>query len=159
MKQIVPNLIVFDLDNTLWPFHTDQCQRPFQLHSPGIVMDFDGNKYELFPEVIELLRKLKNKNYILAVASRIEDIPTAYQLLIYFNILHFFTYIEVYPCKKTIHFQWLHLKSLLPYDQMIFYDDNIRNIQSVAKLGVRTYHVKNNKGISLRHLQNMGIKL
>lgn len=68
--------------------------------------DLDGNVYTLYPEVIDILLKLTNKNYTLAIASRIEDICTAYQLLIYFNISHFFKYKEIYPCVKTVHFNW-----------------------------------------------------
>lgn len=40
---------------------------------------------------------------------------------------------------------------------MIFFDDDKRNIHSVAKLGVRTHHIKNNKGISFDNLQLLNI--
>lgn len=71
-----------------------------------IVRDLDGNEYTLFPEVRDILLELTNKNYTLAIASRIEDISTAYQLLIFFNISHYFKYKEIYPCSKTVHFKW-----------------------------------------------------
>lgn len=66
----------------------------------------DGNMYKLYPEVLNILSTLFDKNYTLAIASKIEDISAAYQLLIYFNISHFFTYKEIYPFTKTVHFNW-----------------------------------------------------
>lgn len=42
---------------------------------------------------------------------------------------------------------------------MIFFDDDKRNIHSVAKLGVHTYHLKDNNGISFDHLYLSNMKL
>lgn len=42
---------------------------------------------------------------------------------------------------------------------MIFFDDNKRNIHNVAKLGVHTYHIKDNKGISLDDFQLLNINI
>jgi magnesium-dependent phosphatase 1 len=72
----------------------------------GRIKDNDGNEYELYPEVLDILSELKKKNYTLAIASRIEDISTAYLLLIYFNISDFFKFKEIYPGSKIIHFKW-----------------------------------------------------
>lgn len=41
---------------------------------------------------------------------------------------------------------------------MIFFDDDKRNIHSLAKLGVHTYHLQQ-KGISLNDLHLSNIKL
>lgn len=46
----------------------------------------------------------------------------------------------------------LNLKSHIPYNQMMFFDDDKRNIQSVTKLGVRTHHLKDKTGISFKHI-------
>jgi len=40
---------------------------------------------------------------------------------------------------------------------MIFFDDDKRNILSVSKLGVRTCHLKDNKGISFDNLHQSNI--
>jgi hypothetical protein len=47
------------------------------------------------------------------------------------------------------------LKSHIPYSQMIFFDDDKRNIHTVAKLGVHSYHLKDNKGISLENVRQI----
>lgn len=72
----------------------------------GKVKDLNGNVYKLYPDVLDILLALVNNHYILGLASRIEDISAAYQLLIYFKISHFFTFKEIYPCEKTVHFKW-----------------------------------------------------
>jgi predicted phosphatase len=46
---------------------------------------------------------LRNNGYSLAVASRIEDIPGAYQLQQLFGIMQYFQYKEIYPVTKTVH--------------------------------------------------------
>ncbi|XP_050539781.1 magnesium-dependent phosphatase 1-like isoform X3 [Daktulosphaira vitifoliae] len=127
--------------------------KPFQLDCLKKVKDVYGNEYSLFPEVLDALFKLSKENYILAVASRIEDITTAYLLLNFFNIAHYFTYIEIYPYNKSVHFKWLNLKSCIPYNQMVFYDDDVRNIRCVSKLGVHTLLVQSNIGLSYKLIQ------
>lgn len=42
---------------------------------------------------------------------------------------------------------------------MVFFDDDKRNVHSLARLGVHTYHLQNNKGISLNDLHQSNIKL
>lgn len=42
---------------------------------------------------------------------------------------------------------------------MVFFDDDKRNIHSIAKLGVNTYHLKDNKGISFDIICQANIKL
>jgi magnesium-dependent phosphatase 1 len=43
-----------------------------------------------------------------------------------------------YGCKTT-HFQRLHHKTGIPYEQMAFFDNEIWNIQSVSRLGVKCF--------------------
>ncbi|XP_050539783.1 magnesium-dependent phosphatase 1-like isoform X4 [Daktulosphaira vitifoliae] len=102
------------------------------------------------PFQLDCLKKVKD---VYAVASRIEDITTAYLLLNFFNIAHYFTYIEIYPYNKSVHFKWLNLKSCIPYNQMVFYDDDVRNIRCVSKLGVHTLLVQSNIGLSYKLIQ------
>lgn len=43
--------------------------------------------------------------------------------------------IEIYPGSKMTHFQKIHQNTGIPFDEMVFYDDESRN-KEVAKLGV-----------------------
>lgn len=132
-----PALIVLDLDFTLWPFRVDKhAKSPFSTSRKGNVTDTRGKVFRTFPEVPQLLRALKNNGYNLAAASRIEDIPGAYQLLHLFDITQYFQYKEIYPGTKTVHFNHLHAKTGIRFEHMIFFDDDRRNVRDVSRLGV-----------------------
>lgn len=49
--------------------------------------------------------------------------------------LSVFDYLEIYPGSKTTHFARLHKTSGLPYEEMLFFDDESRN-KNVEPLGV-----------------------
>jgi magnesium-dependent phosphatase 1 len=137
-----PALIVFDLDFTLWPFRVDKSAKsPFRVSKKGNVTDAKGRVFKTFPEVPQLLMTLTNNGYSLAVASRIEDIPGAYQLLQLFGITQYFQYKEIYPNTKTVHFHQLHAKTGMKFDHMVFFDDDKRNVRDVSRLGVMAIQV------------------
>ena len=46
-----------------------------------------------------------------------------------------FDYMEIYPGSKTTHFKKLEKKSGVPYEEMLFFDDESRN-KNVEELGV-----------------------
>ncbi|KAJ4451524.1 hypothetical protein ANN_02988 [Periplaneta americana] len=137
-----PGLVVFDLDFTLWPFRVDKNARsPFNVSKKGNVIDTRGKVFKTFPEVPQLLATLSENGFNLAVASRIEDISGAYQLLQLFEITQYFHYKEIYPGTKTVHFKHLHVKTGLEYDRMIFFDDDKRNVRDISRLGVTVIQV------------------
>lgn len=151
-----PGLIVFDLDFTLWPFRVDKCAiSPFSISKKGNVIDTRGKVLKTFPEVPQLLMTLGNNGYTLAVASRIEDICGAYQLLQLFGIMQYFQYKEIYPGTKTVHFNQLHAKTGVEFDRMIFFDDDKRNVRDVSSLGVMAFQVLQD-GMTL-HVLNTGL--
>lgn len=136
-----PAIIVFDLDRTLWPFQVDKdTANPFRRHGDTIV-DSTGKKVSLFPGVPELLKGLVTRGFTLAVASRIEDIMGAFQLLHLFELTSVFTFKEIYPTSKVLHFREIQRKSDIHFNDMIFFDDDERNIKSVGRLGVTPFLV------------------
>jgi magnesium-dependent phosphatase 1 len=137
-----PALIVFDLDFTLWPFRVDKnAKSPFSVSKRGNVIDVRGRVFKTFSEVPQLLMTLTSNGYTLAVASRIEDIAGAYQLLQLFGITQYFKYKEIYPSTKKVHFNQLHIKTGMEFDRMIFFDDDKRNVRDVSRLGVMVFQV------------------
>lgn len=76
----------------------------------GIVTDSTSKIYNTFSDVEKVLLIL-SKITVLGIASRIEDIAGAYQLLHFFGILKYFSIIEIYPCGKIVHFRrYVHQK-------------------------------------------------
>ncbi|CAG9860604.1 unnamed protein product [Phyllotreta striolata] len=137
-------LIVFDLDYTLWPFWVDtHVSPPFKKAPDGKVVDSRNKHIQCYPEVPEILKRLYGEGYILAVASRTSEIQGARQLINLFEWNKYFTYYEIFPGSKTTHFNRIKSLSGLSYNQMIFFDDEERNIRDIKKIGVVSILVKN----------------
>ncbi|XP_053449424.1 magnesium-dependent phosphatase 1 [Nycticebus coucang] len=147
----LPRLAVFDLDYTLWPFWVDtHVDPPFHKSSDGTVRDRRNQDIRLYPEVPEVLERLQRLGVPGAAASRTGEIEGANQLLELFDLVRYFAHREIYPGSKVTHFERLQQKTGVPFSQMIFFDDERRNIVDVSKLGVTCIHVQN--GMNLQTL-------
>ncbi|XP_059474565.1 magnesium-dependent phosphatase 1-like [Neocloeon triangulifer] len=137
MSSRKPKLIVFDLDWTLWPFHVDtNVDPPFTRLPNGNIIDQRKREIEHFPEVPKILERLVSEGYQVAVASRTGEIKGAEQLLQLFDWNKYFSYKEIYPgCKKT-HFSKFKKNSGFDYSEMLFFDDEYRNIRDLVSVGV-----------------------
>ncbi|CAH3174463.1 unnamed protein product [Porites lobata] len=152
----LPKLVVFDLDFTLWPFWADtHVTAPFSRKSNGSVEDRHGYKIKLYDDTLEILRLLKSQGICLAAASRTEDPPAAKELLKVLNIDWYFSYKEIYPGSKVTHFKKFTQASGVPYSNMLFFDDEQRNIHEISRLGVTCVLVR--RGMNLAALQS-GLK-
>ncbi|CAG2159388.1 unnamed protein product [Oppiella nova] len=158
LKDKVDNLkiIVFDLDYTLWPFWVDtHVTPPFRTDQNGKVVDAYGQKVKYYPEVPEVLQTLSLMGYTLGIASRTSATEEAEQLLDLFDWNKYFTYKQIYPGCKTTHFNRIHKDSGVRLSQMIFFDDEIRNIRDLKAKGVTSILVKD--GVNKRVISE-GIK-
>ncbi|XP_064598864.1 magnesium-dependent phosphatase 1-like [Liolophura sinensis] len=132
-----PKLIVFDLDYTLWPFWIDtHVDPPFKKKSDGRIHDRNGQRIKFYSCVPDILQRLQNEGYQLGVASRTGATAEANELLILFDWDKYFAYKEIYPGSKTTHFARFLKNSGLQYQDMLFFDDEHRNIIEVRNLGV-----------------------
>ena len=146
---------MFDLDLTLWECGgtwIDTCYGPpFQLVEPTnttrtttttrYALSVKKEKCMLYDDcwiILEVLMELKSSHGIqLAIASRTQEPKWAKQLLQVLQIDHWFEYHEIYPSSKTRHFRQLQEKSKVDYSEMIFFDDELRNVKQVnSELGV-----------------------
>ncbi|XP_012287392.1 magnesium-dependent phosphatase 1 [Orussus abietinus] len=140
----VPKLIVFDLDYTLWPFWVDtHVTPPFQKGKGNEVVDAHGQKIRYYKEVPDVLEDLTKQKFELGVASRTSEIQGANQLLQLFGWDKYFKYKEIYPGSKVTHFERFHKNSGYSYREMLFFDDEHRNIQDLTKVGVMSILVQN----------------
>ena len=144
-------LVVFDLDFTLWDCGGTWCDHtnpPYYKHN-GIVLDDDQRRIMLYPDVKPILDKLNSRNIQLAVASRTGAPDWADELMQLFDIKKYFQHFEIYPGSKINHFKSLQQKTGLKYNDMIFFDDEYRNIEEVGQLGVEVVFVEDGVDIAL----------
>ncbi|KAL8110050.1 uncharacterized protein LOC141672893 isoform X1 [Apium graveolens] len=132
----LPRLVVFDLDYTLWPFY---CECRSKREMP-----------KLYPHAKPILLALKDMGIDVAIASRS---PTADVAIIFLDKLHIksmFVAQEIYSSwtHKTEHFQRINRLTGVPFNSMLFFDDEDRNIEAVSKMGVTSILVDN--GVDLR---------
>ncbi|KAI5280412.1 Magnesium-Dependent Phosphatase 1 [Manis pentadactyla] len=155
----LPELAVFHLDYTLWPFWVDtHVDPPFHksrwekvgarwgpvrvehtlvFSRDGTVRDRRSHPVRLYPEVPQVLERLRGLEVPVAAASRTGEIEGANQLLELFDLVKYFVHREIYPGSKVTHFERLQQKTRIFFSQMIFFDDEKRNIIDVNKLGTK----------------------
>lgn len=100
----------------------------------------------------EVLNKLKSLGYELAIASRTSATDDAESLLQLFNWNQYFTYKEIYPGMKTKHISSICKDSGAKYDQLLFFDDEHRNIRDLTAINVCSILVEN--GVNLNTIQH-----
>eukprot|EP00252_Welwitschia_mirabilis_P014119 TRINITY_DN31161_c0_g1_i1.p1 TRINITY_DN31161_c0_g1~~TRINITY_DN31161_c0_g1_i1.p1 ORF type:complete len:185 (+),score=21.52 TRINITY_DN31161_c0_g1_i1:237-791(+) len=135
LVQVLPRLVVFDLDYTLWPFYCE-CRS-------------SRDKPSLYPHANGILHALQEKGVSMAIASRSPTPGVAKTFLNKLGITSLFSAMEIFPSwtHKTQHFQKIQQKTGVPFNAMLFFDDEDRNIDSVSKMGVTSIWLGN--GINL----------
>ena len=144
-----PSLVVFDLDFTLWDaggLWCDCLRPPFRLDG-GQVVDDVGRVIRIYPDVLHLLEALPTRGCTLGLASRTGEPEWARKLLGLLGLTTTFRFQAIYPSDKKAHFRQLQSESGLGYEDMLFFDDEDRNIRSVSKLGVHSHLVQ--RGVRL----------
>ena len=137
------SLVVFDLDFTLWDCGGTWCDclsPPFRRTRERVV-DTGDRHVKLYDDVSQIMDHLDKQAIPMALASRTEQPQWASQLLQLLEIQHRFQYSEIYPSSKLRHFQALQQDSQVPYAEMLFFDDEMRNIREVSRQGVCCVHV------------------
>ncbi|CAN6297861.1 unnamed protein product [Urochloa humidicola] len=133
--QVLPRLVVFDLDYTLWPFY---CECRSKRDSPSLFRHARGIMYAL-----------KEKGIDMAIASRSPTPDIAQVFIDKLELQSMFVAQEIFSSwtHKTEHFQKIQRKTGIPYKSMLFFDDEDRNIVTVSKMGVTSVLVEN--GVNL----------
>ncbi|KAJ3698175.1 hypothetical protein LUZ61_001880 [Rhynchospora tenuis] len=135
--EVLPRLVVFDLDYTLWPFY---CECRSKRETPSLYRDAKGIMYAL-----------KDKGIDMAIASRSPTADIANAFLDKLDLKPFFVAIEIFSSwtHKTEHFQKIQRRTNIPYKSMLFFDDEDRNINSVSKMGVTSILVENGLNLDM----------
>ncbi|KYK61318.1 hypothetical protein DCS_02460 [Drechmeria coniospora] len=162
-SRALPKLIVFDLDYTLWPFWVDtHISPPLKVAARNqAATDKFGERYAMYDDVPAILGLLASRRTVkLAVASRTSAPNLARDLL---KMLHigaegerprravdvFDGGMEIYPGSKMRHFEALQRRTGLPFEDMLFFDDEPRNMET-EQLGVTMCLVRD--GVSWREV-------
>ncbi len=141
-------LIVFDLDFTLWDAGGTWCDHltpPF-LRKGAQVIDAYGERVRLYPDVRAILQWCQENEHPTGIASRTGEPTWAKRILDLFDLRDAFDYEQIYPSCKQRHFGELRRQSGMPYQEMVFFDDEYRNIQDVRTMGVHCVHAQ--RGLS-----------
>ncbi|KAK1566482.1 hypothetical protein Q3G72_000608 [Acer saccharum] len=115
--QVLSRLVVLDLDYTLWPFYCE-CRSKREMPS-------------MYPHAKGILHALKGKGIDVAVASRSPTPDIANTFLQKLSIDSIFVAKEIFSSwtHKTDNFQRIHSRTAVPFNSMLFFDDEDRNIQ------------------------------
>lgn len=126
-------LVIFDLDGTLWHDDTER----------------------LCEDTEWVLEYLTGENHTLALASYN---PDAQEVLDRMSILHRFTsVIGDYSMDKYDHVTELMGRLSFDKDQVIFFDDDERNVKMLTQRKVRAHLVDSRCGITLEDINAMGL--
>lgn len=150
----LPELIVFDLDFTLWDCGGTWCDclsPPFRKNN-GRIVDRGNRQVRFYRDVLAILDYCDERALSLALASRTEQPVWAREILGLFDATHRFHFAEIYPSSKLKHFAALSTDSGIQYEAMLFFDDEMRNINEVSGLGVTSVFVSD--GISMDLFQD-----
>ncbi|KAJ1299942.1 hypothetical protein OPQ81_002610 [Rhizoctonia solani] len=168
----MPQLIAFDLDYTLWDFWVDtHVSPPFKRDGNSINQATDRYKTPIsfYKDVPRILQHLVDSKCHIAACSRTSAKDEARQLLTLLLLpsssgsnssaprraIDFFDTLEIYPGSKLRHFKALNKKTGIPYEEMLFFDDEHRN-KEVESLGVTMQLVRD--GMSWKVFQQ-GLEL
>ncbi|KAJ6495249.1 magnesium-dependent phosphatase-1 [Mycena sanguinolenta] len=141
-----PKLIAFDLDYTLWNLWIDTHVTGPLRQSGDSVVDAHGVPVEFYADVPGILRRLRDQGVFIAACSRTHAPDMARQALQLLHVagndeepaqpaIELFDNLQIYPGSKLTHFREIHAKTGIPYNQMLFFDDERRN-REVENLGV-----------------------
>ena len=154
----LPKLVVFDLDYTLWPLWVDTHVSPPLKAAPDHASATDrlGEEFSFYVDVPAVLQALPRAGVRMAVASRTSAPTIARDML---KALHlpavaevegsrarksvdaFDGGLEMYPGSKVKHFEAIQKRTGLPYEEMLFFDDESRN-RDTESLGVTMWLVR-----------------
>jgi magnesium-dependent phosphatase 1 len=159
------------------PLTTQTNANPSGLqHINTKMIDRHGESYSFYTEVPGILAGLKEKGVVMGVASRTHapdlaqtmlrglQIPVQQEEGADMKILRawdFFTHPQIYPGTKTTHFRKLQsqlskapssLGRVVPFEDMLFFDDEGRNHNVETELGVTFALVED--GVSCKAFDN-----
>ena len=143
-------LVALDLDGTVWDPEMYELWgggSPFRKgsESGNVVLDRRGQKVKLLGITQKVLSFLKDSQYIVAWVSTCDEPEWANECLQLFTTIDG-TPLEkvchpqssmIYKANKRDHFQRLQKIHQIYFEEMVFLDNQMNNINDVSRLGVK----------------------
>lgn len=101
-----------------------------------------------FPDVYRIFGHLREADIRIAFATRTKYPTGAMQLIDKLRFHQFVSHIEISSGSKVYHFNRIRDESGVPFDEMMFFDDEERNIVDIAPLGVHSVLVSPETGVT-----------
>eukprot|EP01023_Acetabularia_acetabulum_P028118 TRINITY_DN2658_c0_g1_i3.p1 TRINITY_DN2658_c0_g1~~TRINITY_DN2658_c0_g1_i3.p1 ORF type:complete len:217 (-),score=27.98 TRINITY_DN2658_c0_g1_i3:325-975(-) len=134
-----PKAVVVDLDYTVWPTY---CE----FYGPA------DNPPKMYSESLDVLKGLDQSGVLVAVASRTPTPATAKAFVKKLGIHEIASSQQIYPGRKIQHLTRISQQIGVEFKDMIFFDDEQRNIVDVESIGVQAELV--NHGFNLSALKS-----
>ena len=154
-----PIVIAFDLNRTLWPFKIEKVTKPITkkqstAFKKPIITDATGKEFEPFAHVNLILSTLKKKclgdNQYLAIASTSAYHDRSMECIEAFEWLSLMSSIQIYRESKDKHMKAIkHELGISDLSEVLFFDDKMENYVTTTPLGVTTYLVKREHGLTV----------
>lgn len=166
-KKVFPRLVAFDLDGTIWTPDMYQLWgggSPFTVESPSILRDCRGTRVRLLGAAAEILLELNrdHPDVITTWVSCTDEPDWAAECLTLFRSSNGESIgdlingpPQIFKANKQEHFKRLQRAFPdIPYEDMIFFDNEHGNIRSVSSLGVVSIYCPDGM---LREVWNEGL--
>ena len=160
-----PDIFVFDLDYTLWPFDCDKnVVGPFYRNQDGV---YDSKQRQANPyiDVPYIMATLYDANIPVAFLSRNPSYASLEQLLktipmqtangpkSLWDAMPNRNYFQAYSTMganrgKNLHFATLHRLTNVPFEHMLFFDDLPENIHYARKQGTTSIELNLQRGLT-----------
>lgn len=101
-----------------------------------------------FADIYQIFKHLHESNIRIAFATRTKYPTGALQLIDKLQFHHFVQHIEISSGSKVYHFNRIRNESGVSFDEMMFFDDEERNIVDIAPLGVHSVLVSPETGVT-----------
>ena len=157
--EVLPRLIAFDLDGTVWKpdmYELWGGGPPFQTTaSPDVLHDSSSATVTLCGNIRDILHELSTSshwsNTKVCYVSCTDEPSWAAACLDMFQTTEGAPLSDsvhrdlnqIYKANKQVHFQNLHKTTGVEYRDMLFFDNEKHNCETVSKLGVVCIHCQN----------------
>lgn len=115
---------------------------PFTVVSADVLLDRARRLVRLFPGVRKALEFAVENQVLACVASSTDEPAWARECMDKFGLTSAFTHVAIHKGSKKTHLREIFARTKIPFEDVLFLDNEYYNIESVKELGVVCAHVE-----------------